>query len=108
MIIKESALINAKHFTLYNTINTIKNKKFYNEMDELLIKKRFYNARELSLNEYIYRIDSLLINEKDVLKIVSDFLSISKNKNFISKRNIYEILKISNLPTQKLHKLFNL
>lgn len=106
MITEEKAIINAKHYVVYNTINTIKNKKFYNNMDELLIKKRFYNAHELTLNENIFNIDSTLITEKDVQKIVSDFLLVSNNINFLNKKNIYEILEISYLPAQKLHKLF--
>ncbi len=106
MQLEEKTLSNLKHFLVYNTINSINNPPFYNKLDELLVKKRFSNAYELSLNENIFKIDMSLISDKDITKMVSEFNKIAKTKSVFIKRNIYEILKISNLPTQKLHKLF--
>ena len=107
MNIEEQTLSNLKHFMVYNTINSLDNKKYYNKMDELLIRRRFYNAKELSYFENVFRIDLLIITEKDTLKITSEFLKVYKNKNIFSKRNLYEIYKISNLEHSKLEKLFN-
>ncbi|MBR5154802.1 MAG: hypothetical protein IKW58_03665 [Alphaproteobacteria bacterium] len=104
---EEKTLSNLKHFMVYNTINSTDNKKLYNKMDELLIRKRFSNIGELSYFENVFRIDMLLITDKDTLNIVSDFLKVYKNKNIFSKRELYEIFKISNLEEGKLEKLFN-
>ena len=106
MNLEEKTLSNLKHFMIYNTINSLDNKNFYNEMDELLVRKRFDNVSELSLNENIYKIDMTLITSKDVSKMVSDFIKNSANKKIYNKRNIYELLKVSNLPIEKLEKLF--
>ncbi|MBR5599087.1 MAG: hypothetical protein IKW39_03505 [Alphaproteobacteria bacterium] len=103
----EKSISNLKHFILYNTINRIDNKIFYNSMDEALVKKRFNNAYDLSTNEHIFKIDMLLLTNKDVIKIVSDFIKTHKNKNILTKRNLYELLKISNLPQNKLSNLYN-
>jgi hypothetical protein len=106
MRLEEKNLSNLKHFMVYSTINSNDNPIFYKKMDELLIRKRFSHAKELSLNEHIYKIDMALITEKDIQKITNEFIINSKNKNLFNKRNIYELLKISNLPPQKLHKFF--
>ena len=97
---------NLKHFTLYNTINNTDNKVFYRNMDTDLVKKRFSNAYNLSINEHILKIDMELISSKTVIKIVSEFIKIYESKNILKKRNLYEILKISNLEKSKLEKLF--
>lgn len=106
MNLEEKTLSNLKHFMIYNTINSLDNKNFYNELDELLVKKRFDNVLELSLNENIYKIDMTLITNKDVSKMVNEFIKLSGNKQIYNKRNIYELLKVSNLPIEKLEKLF--
>ncbi len=106
MNLEEKTLSNLKHFMIYNTINSLDNKNFYNELDELLVKKRFDNVLELSLNENIYKIDITLITNKDVSKMVNEFIKLSGNKQIYNKRNIYELLKVSNLPIEKLEKLF--
>ena len=92
---------NLKHFTLYNTINNTDNKVFYRNMDTDLVKKRFSNAYNLSINEHILKIDMELISSKTVIKIVSEFIKIYESKNILKKRNLYEILKISNLEREE-------
>ena len=79
MNIEEQTLSNLKHFMVYNTINSLDNKKYYNKMDELLIRRRFYNAKELSYFENVFRIDLLIITEKERTnhkkRIVRSFLA---------------------------------
>ena len=106
MRLEEKNLSNLKHFMVYSTINSNDNSVFYKKMDELLLRKRFSTAQDLSLNEHIYKIDMTLITEKDIQKITNEFISNSKHKNIYNKRNLHELLKISNLPTQKLCKFF--
>ena len=107
MNINNNTICNLKHFITYNTISSINDKTFYNSMDEGLIKKRFSNAYDLSTNEHIFKIDMFLISSKDVMRIVGDFLKVYSNKKIFQKRNLYEILKISNLSQEKLDKLYS-
>lgn len=83
------------------------NTKFFKEMDSLLIKKRFDNAYELSLNENLLNINSLDITTNDIIPIINNFIKEANSNSVMEKRNIFEVVKVSNLPVDRLKKIFN-
>ncbi len=105
--------INNKKLSLekYTTLTTILadkyNHKFFKEMDALLVKKRFDIAYELSLNENVLNINSLDLTVRDILSIIGNFIHASEKRMITKKRNIHEIAKISNLPIERLQKVFD-
>lgn len=100
--------LSLEKYTILTTILADKNNaKFFKEMDNMLITKRFDNAYELSLNENILNINSFDLTSNDVISVINSFIKISNNRNLVKKRNIYEIVKISNMPVEKLQRIFN-
>ncbi len=93
-----------KYFIMTSIMSEEKHLKLFNEMDTLLLQKRFDNAYELSLTENLLRIGTHQLTGKCIKKIITDFIA---NDDFIyccEDRVLYEIVKISNLPSEKLQK----
>ncbi|MBP3687090.1 MAG: hypothetical protein J6J35_01845 [Alphaproteobacteria bacterium] len=102
---KEDEILNLRKYILITNILEKSNyKKLFSNYDTLLIKKRFDNAYELSSTENILRIDVIDLKGSDINKIIDNFYKAVENKSCFEKRNIYEIIKISNLPALKLNK----
>ncbi len=93
-----------KYTILTTVLADQNNKKFYNAMDDLLTKKRFNNAYELSINENIFNINSFSLTTNDLKDIVNDFIMRSHRHVIFQKRSIFELVKISNLPINRLNK----
>lgn len=99
--------ISAKRYMLIrNILDSSENKKFYNEMDALLLKKYFDNAYETSLLEDMYRINSSDISNKIIFNFLDNFELSVKNGTILKTRHLFELVKISSLPTSKLKKTF--
>lgn len=97
--------ISLQKYTILSTILADKNnKKFNKELDNLLTQKRFDNAHELSLNENIFNINSFALTSKNITEIVNNFISKAHSHTVLQKRSIFEIVKISNLPINRLKK----
>lgn len=102
---KEEEMVNLRKYILVTNILEKHNcQKLFNNYDTLLIKKRFDNAYELSSTENILRIDVIDLKSNDINQIIDNFYKAVENKSCFEKRNIYEIIKISNLPNLKLNK----
>lgn len=100
--------ISAKRYMLIrNILDNSENKKFYNEMDALLLKKYFDNAYETSLLEDMYRINSSDISNKIIFNFLDNFELSVKNGTILKTRHLFELVKISSLPTAKLKKTFS-
>lgn len=91
----------SKYTLILNTINDKKYKSFFDELDNLLMKKRFDNAYELSLTENILCTRTLDLTAKEICKVIDEFLNLVIDKDFNDKRALYEVVKISNLPSKK-------
>lgn len=97
--------LSLEKYTMLSTILTDGgNKKFYKEMDDSLTQKRFDNAYELSSNENMLNINSFALTAKDITDMVSSFIKKTQQNTILQKRNIFEIAKISNLPSNRLDK----
>lgn len=93
-----------KYFTLISVINDSKNYSFFNELDNLLTKKRFDNAYEHSINENILHASSNNLTCANIRKTINNFI---KTKDLIligDNRNLYELIKMGNLTSEKLEK----
>ncbi|MBO5038216.1 MAG: hypothetical protein J6C85_01990 [Alphaproteobacteria bacterium] len=102
---KEDEILNLRKYILItNILEKHDCRKLFNNYDALLIKKRFDNAYELSSTENILRIDVIDLKGNDINKIIDNFYKAVEDKSCFAKRNIYEIIKISNLPALKLNK----
>ncbi len=101
---EENKLSLSKYLLLFNVLNDDNLKKIYNKYDELVLKKRFNTIKELSTTENILTIEENNLKYKDINKIIDDFIKKSRNKNFLEKRNIYEIIKISKLSKLKINR----
>lgn len=93
-----------KHYILTSIMNNSRDDRFFNQLDSLLVKKRFDYTAELSLTENLLHISTYKLTSKNILKIVNDFIKSAKKSNFHEKRNLFEIVKLSNLPKDKLTK----
>ena len=83
------------------------NKKLFRDLDERVIKKCFFTLAEQSTNENILNIDTLNLTSQDVHDFFDRFIKQKNFKTLYYKRQIYEIVKLSNLPAQKLLKLLS-
>lgn len=97
-----------KYYTMTSIINNNKDKHFFNQMDSLLVKRRFDDAYELSLCENLLHVSTYNLTSVNIIKIIKDFINFAKKTNFFEKRNLYEIVKLSTLPTDKLKLSFNI
>lgn len=93
----------SKYLLLKKIINNAQNNKIYNHYDEEIIRKKFSNEAELSSTENIITISAINMKNSEVKKIVENFVNIRESKKIYDKRNIYEIVKISNLPQYKIN-----
>lgn len=93
-----------KYLTLISVINDKEDLRFVRELDALLLKKRFDNAYELSLNESIIHVTSCNITSTTIKKIIDEFFKTTISSLTSDNRNLYEIVKISNLAAEKLEK----
>lgn len=96
-----------KFVLLSNILSNSENLKLFNNYDMLVLKKRFNNAYELSTTENILRMETIALKSKEILQIIDDFVSVVQKGMCFEKRNIYEIIKISNLPDNKLNKIIS-
>ncbi|MCM1323166.1 MAG: hypothetical protein NC218_03185 [Acetobacter sp.] len=96
-----------KYSTLISIINDSKNNRFFSELDALLIKKRFENVYELSLTENILRTSSHNLTSSNIKKILNIFFKTTLTSDINEKRYLYEIVKLSNLPAEKLNRAIN-
>ena len=101
---EENNLSLSKYLLLSNVLNDSNLRKIYNKYDELVLKKRFNTIKELSTTENILTIEENNLKYKDINNIIDDFIKKSENKNFLEKRNLYEIIKISKLPKLKINR----
>ncbi len=93
-----------KYSTLISIINNKSDSHFINELDALLLKKRFDNAYELSLTESILHVSSYNLTSKNIKKIINDFFKLSAIANLGDNRNLYELVKLGNLSSDKLER----
>ncbi len=91
-----------KYYTLTSIINNNKDDRFFNQLDSLLVKKRFDDAYELSLSENLLHVSTYNLTSVNITKIIKDFINSAMRAKFYKKRNLYEIVKISTLPADKL------
>jgi len=97
-----------KYYIMTSIINNNKDERFFNQMDSLLVKKRFDDAYELSLSENLLHVSTYNLTSVNITKIIKDFIDSAKKTNFFERRNLYEIVKLSNLPADKLNLSFNI
>ncbi len=104
MSIEQENLSLQKYTYLTTVLADKNNKKFYKEMDNLLTQKRFDNAYELSLNENIFNINSFALTINDINASITNFIAISQHRSVFQKRNIFEMVKISNMPNKYIER----
>lgn len=98
------SILSRKYSTLISIINDKQDAYFVRELDALLLKKRFDNAYELSLTENIIHVSSHNLTNTTIKKIINDFLKTAAAIPITDNRSLYEIVKISNLTSEKLEK----
>jgi len=96
-----------KNYNIYKIIN-IENKKFNTNLNEKVIKRKCNNVASLSTNEIVLKNQKENISIKQCIKILKKFLDTPVDDNFIYKRNLFEILKISFFYKEKINLIFNL
>lgn len=107
MNIEQKELSITKYTTISKILSNQDNRGLFNELDALLVQKRFDNAYELSLTENVMHVTGLELLSKNITKIINDFIKTFKSKKILDKRNIYEVVKVSNLPKRKLDLAIN-
>lgn len=96
-----------KYKIIYSIINDKRNDKNFNKLDSLIVKKCFDNACKLSTTEELFRVNTYNMTNRSIEKIINDFICFANQPNFFEKRNLNELIKLSNLSAQKLHKIIN-
>ncbi len=99
-------LSDKKNYIVYKTIN-YENKKFNNNIRDLVIRKKVYNIINLSPNEILLKIEKENLTNKDHLKILNKILRTPIDSNFINKRTLFELLKLSLLNKDAFYNVFN-
>jgi len=107
MIINKESLSIHKYLLIEKILNDKCNKKLFDSYDTLLTIKRFDDVKDLSLTENILSIGVINLKPVEISNIVNSFINIKQTAKINEKRNLYEILKISNLPTQKINNALN-
>ena len=102
---KRDILIIKKQLVAESLFKERKNKKLFKHFDELIIKKCFLNLREQSDDENILSLNTSNLTTKEITAIIDNFIKLQPSKDLYKKRNIFEIVKISNLPKTKLQKI---
>lgn len=84
-----------------------RNKKLFRYLDEQVVKKCFANLCEQSTNENILNIETINLTKNEIIDIIDKFIQQRSFKYLVKKRYIFEIVKISNLPMQKISKIIS-
>lgn len=105
MIFKQNLSSINKYTLICNLINDKKLEKLFCLYDEKILKKRFDDAYELSMNENILTISTISLTNKDINKIVYNFIEDFDINDFIKNRYLYELVKISNIPSLRIEKV---
>lgn len=94
-----------KYYILTSIMNNNKDSRLFNYLDSEIVKKRFDITAELSLTENILHISTYKLTGKNIIKIINDFIKSTEKMNFLEKRNLFELVKITALPADKLEKI---
>lgn len=94
----------SKYLLIKNVLEKKENKKAFSYYDHLLIAKKFADTRELSVTENILTLDTINLTPGNITSIVNDFIKKADSPNFLKKSNLYELIKVSNLRSQKINK----
>lgn len=101
--------LTAKKYILVKTIlDKSNNKHFFDKLDTLILKKCFDNAYEYSLTESIERINNCNLSCRDIIRIIDEFIRSVENKLIFNNRCLYEMVKLSILPSKKLNKAISI
>ncbi len=104
----EKEIIEKKKFLLLEKLlNSSTNKKLFDFLDALILEKCFDNAYEYSLNENIESIYKQNISSSYINCILETFFVEVENKIIYTTRSIYELAKISKLPSKKINKIIS-
>lgn len=92
-----------KELLLKNLFYSSQDKKLFKLFDKQLTQQRFTNISLLSSNENILNLAATKTTTKDLKDIVAKFINIKKVSAIYSGRSLYEIVKFSNLSSQKIN-----
>lgn len=106
MVFNNKNITSYKYTLLLNIINNKKNKSLYNELDNLLLGNRFKYISEQSFLENILRV-GIEPCRKEIIDIIDNFITSVKNKTVYKNRSIYEVLKLSFLPSKKIDNIID-
>ena len=92
-----------KELLLKNLFYSAQDKKLFKMFDKQLAQQRFTNISILSSNENILNLSAISITINDLRNIVTKFLNTKKTATIFSGRSLYELVKFSNLSSQKIN-----
>lgn len=108
MINNLEALAAKKYMLVKNILDKSSNKSFFDKLDTLILKKCFDNAYEYSLAESIERINNCNLSSRDITEIINNFTCSVENNLIFNNRSLYEMVKLSILPSKKLNKTISI
>lgn len=100
-------LTSKKYLIIKNILNNSFDKKIFNKLDTLVLSKCFDNAYEYSIMENIERINCDDLSSHDILNILENFIYSVQYKTILNGRELFELVKLSLLPTKKLNKVIS-
>lgn len=92
-----------KELLIKNLFYSAQDKKLFKMFDKQLAQQRFTNISILSSNENILNLSAISITINDLRNIVTKFLNTKKTATIFSGRSLYELVKFSNLSSQKIN-----
>lgn len=100
---KEKIIDIEKELLLKNLFYSTQDKRLFKIFDKQLTQQRFTNVSLLSTNENILKLSAVNTTIKDLRDIITKFLNIKKISNIYSNRSLFELVKFSNLSSQKIN-----
>ena len=104
---REQVLDIEKELLIKNLFQSSQDKKLFKTLDKQLTQQYFTNVTTLSSNENILNLNAVTTTTSELNSVINKFLNIKNISAVFSGRSIYEIVKLSNLPAQKINKVLS-